>query len=529
MTIRPMANRTASIRSVRDLAFACLVSTSIVGCSSTDSATRDDPSTPATDAPAEESPAAADSAAPAPAASAEATPEKASPPADAQPAGGTAPTNAPAAAETFQRSKDGIDDDNPLPRDKASEAAIAFQQASETARSNPAAAVARFVDAAGKTTYFYAAYFNAATASEAAGDLAGAERYYREALKIRPDYGPALANLYLLYRAQNKVADANRVVDDALRTHAESAGPHLAAATRAQAARDVSLTESEALQALKLDERSVPAMRLMAWVFFEQRRFESAAFALENALKLEPGNGLLHLELGHVQLKLKEERKALEAFGRAAKLRPELADAQENYGVLMLQYGETDEAVVAFQKVVTLRPKSASAQLHLGNGLRAQKKYVEAEAAYKKALELDPKMASVHFNLGLLYIDNELPGVDYLERLKRAEGAMTAYAAAGEMPKEVATRVDDYQGTLTKLITREEKKRQRDAERKAIEDDKKAKAGAKPAEAPTDEAAPSDAPPSENKEPEGASPDASPDAVPTTEAEPAAAGGENAK
>jgi len=485
----------------RRLALTVTVTVSIAGCSSTDSATRDD-------APATQNEASSDASTPSepapavvePGPSSE-TPAKTTPPAD----GTQASPSTAAPQDTFKRSKDGIDDDNPLPRDKSSAAAVAFGRASETARTNPQGAVAQFVDAASQTTYFYAAYYNAATASEAAGDLAGAERYYREALKIRPDYGPALANLFLLYRAQNKLGDANRVVDDALRTHSESAGPHLAAATRAQAAKDVRATESAALQALKLDERSVPAMRLMAWVFFEQKRFESAAFALENALKLEPGNALLYLELGHVRIALKEDRQALEAFGRAAKLRPELADAQENYGVLMLQYGEVDEAVASLQKVVQLRPKSAAAQLHLGNGLRAQKKYVEAEAAYKKALDLDPKLSSVHFNLGLLYLDNELPGVDYLDRLKRADGAMAAYVGAGNVPKSLAARVDDYQGTLSKLIAREEKKRQRDAERKAIEDDKKAKAenappAAKASDAKPDEGgAPTNSPPSSSE------------------------------
>jgi len=473
----------------------------VVGCASTEGAEKSDPpvDVPAEDAPPSTTEAPAEPAPP----PSEPTKAEPAPTTDAPPA-----ASAPAASTTpdgFQRSKDGIDDDNPLPRDTASEAAVAFQRASDTARTDAKAAAQQFADAAGKTTYFYAAWFNAGSAYEAAGDAANAERAYKEALKIRPDFGPALANLYLLYRGQNRMADANRVVDDALKSLGDRAGPHLAAATRAHAGKDVSTTENEARETLRLDERSVPAMRLMAWVFFEQKRYESSAFALENALKLEPGNALLHMELGHVQLKLKEERKALESFGRAAKLRPELADAQENYGVLMLQYGEVDEGVAALQKVVERRPQSAAAHLHVGNGLRAQKKYVEAEAAYKKALTLDPKLASAHFNLGLLYIDNELPGVDYLDRLKRAEASFAAFTAAGASTKELDARVDDYEGTLKKLIAREEKKRQRDAERKAIEDEKKAKAaptsapaeGAPPEGAPAEGAPPSDGTPSE--------------------------------
>ncbi len=459
-------------------------------CASTESAKRDDTTSsdpgqgeaggpiqpaerPPEGAPEEREP--APTAAPAPA---EPAPQPA-PAAAAEPA--PAPQKGPPGEADRRRSPDGIDDDTPLPN-AGSAARQAFDQATQTARTNPAAAVQQFLDAAGKTNYFYAAYFNAGAAAEAAGDAGAAERNYRAALKERPDYGPALINLYLLLRNLGRAQDADRTIDDALAKHGDRAGPHVAAAMRHYVNRRKAKVKEEALAAIRIDERQVPAMQLMAAVFFEEGRYETARFALENALRLEPGNALLHLELGHVLIKLDEEKRALTEFATASALRPDVAEAHSNYGVLVLRAGDADKAVEAFRKVTALKPNSAVARMHLGNGLRAQKHYEEAAAAYQQALQLDPNLHKVHFNLAIMYLDNEVPGLDFLARLKKSQEEFGIFKKTGEVTEDLASRIDDYEKTLKKRIRREEKRIERAAERKAIEAEKKAKEAAEGAQ-----------------------------------------------
>lgn len=374
----------------------------------------------------------------------------------------------PAAEKKPALSADGIDDETPLP--EKGPAREAFERAVAEARANPANAARMFVDAAAKTTYFYAALYNAGAAYERAGDDVNAERYYREALKMRPDYGQALTNLYLLLMKGGREVEANRLVDEALHAHADRAGPHLAAAVRAYRKRDLSTVEREALRALRIDERQVSAMYLMAQVFQEQERYGSARFALENALVLEPGNALLHLSLGHVLLKLDEEKKALASYGKAVQLRPELAEAQESYAILLKRAGDPERALAAFQKVAELRPKSAMAQLHLGNGLRATKKYVDAELAYKRALELDPNLHAAHFNLGIMYIDNPFEGRDELDQLKAAEAALKTYAEQTNVGGKELRRLKEYQETTETQIRRLEKRREREKRQQLIKE-----------------------------------------------------------
>ena len=389
------------------------------------------------------------------------------PPTAAEPAPAPAPA-APPGPKAGDRTGDGIDDENWLPR-KDTAAYTAFLAAVEVARKDPAGAVPRFVDAAAKSPGFYAAWFNAGAAAEAAGDKGSAERHYRQALVVRPDYGLALCNLSSLLSRSGRDGDAQRLVDDAVRKYPEKAGPHLAAATRALATRDLNKAEQEARAAMGYDERNVPAMLLMARVFRAQGRYDTARFAVENALALEPGNALLHLERGNVLRLQGENKDAVVAFEKAARLRPELAEAQEGYGLLLLELGFAVEARSTFETLVKLDPKSAPAQLHLGNAYRATKMYAQAEQAYKKALALDKTLDEARFNLGVLYIDDVLPGVDEITRWQSAVRELKAFQEQARPDAATSKRVDDYIESTEKRIVKEQKRKERDDKRKAEE------------------------------------------------------------
>lgn len=416
-----------------------------------------------------------------------------------------AASSAPAGTARPDRTDDGIDDENWLPR-KDTRGYSLFLTAVETARRDPRQAVGQFVDAAKASPGFYAAWFNAGASAEAVTDLASAESHYRKALEVRPDYGPALVNLAVLMDRTNREGAAKALVADALKKFPTRAGPHLAAGTRALRQRDLTTAESEAREAIKQDERNVAAMLLMAQVFRAEGRFDTARFAVDNALALEPGNALLHLERAQVLLGQKDRKEALFAAERAARLRPSLAEAQQLYGVLLLEHGLSSEAVDTFQRLAAMAPTSAKAQLNLGNALRAQKQYAQAEAAYTKALALNKDLDEVHFNLGLLYLDNVLPGVDELARLEKALAELTIYRDRGTPDAATKARLLEYIENADKLASRERKRREREQKRQASDAAKAEKAAAekaaaekaaaeKPAAAPAPAAAPGAPPP----------------------------------
>lgn len=379
-------------------------------------------------------------------------------------------TRLAAAPKPLDRAAAGVNADTWMPREGTPGFAL-FAEAVEMARKNPREAVSKFADAAAKSPGFYAALFNAGAAASAAGDLSAAERYYRQALAVRPDYGPALTNLSLLMSEAGREEDAQRLVDEAAARYPDRAGPHVARAARAIARGALSRAEEEARSAMRLDERNVAAILVMARVFHAQGRLDSARFALDNALALEPGNALLHVELAGVLLEQNETSLALVAYERAARLRPTLASAQEGYGQLLLSRGMDADARAAFEQLVKLTPRSGGAQLLLGNALRAQRLYRDAERAYTRALALDPTLNQAHFNLGLLYIDNPIGGED-LERFERGLQELRAFVETAKLSRDNAaavTRATEYIGATERRIQRETARQAREKRRQQQE------------------------------------------------------------
>ena len=370
--------------------------------------------------------------------------------------------------EVAKRSADGIDDDTPLPQ--PGPAREKFDEAVKQAVSDPAAAVETFLAAAGETTYFYAAFYNAAVSAERAKNEEQAEQLYLQCLGERPDYGPCLINLVYMYHRQGRPDQSALMLQEALEKQGDRAGPHVAAATKAFIDRDFKKLEKECKQAIAYDERNIPAMYLMARMFFAQEKFETAKFALENALVLEPGNALLQLWLGHTFMRFDDYTQAELAYEKASRLRPDLDEAQENYGLLLLRADRFQAAVRHLEAAVALTPQKAETSLHLANAYRASKRYEEAEDYYMKAFELNQELVGVHYNLGLMYMDNEIPGMDYLERLNKAQERFDLYAQAEQPVTKENERLPEFQKTVKKRIRKETKKRQRAERRRLLEE-----------------------------------------------------------
>lgn len=405
------------------------------------------------------------------------------PPAAAVPAPAPTPRGepTPTASSAPERTADGIDDQNWMPR-KDTPGYAAFTDANELLRRDPRAASQRFVAAASASPGFYGAWFNAGVAAEMAGDVAAAEGHYRQALGVRPDHGPSLVNLATLLAGNGRTNDAERLVADAVKASPARPGPRVAAAMLALRRRDLADAEREAREALGFDERNVPAMLVLTQVFRGQGRLDTARFAVDNALALEPGNALLHLERGHILVALNERQDALLAYERASRLRPTLAEALEPYGRLLLERGFAVEARAALDMLVKLRPRSGLAWLHLGNAQRANKDYPAADAAYRKALELDPALDEAHFNLGLLAIDNAVGDSDELVRLQKAVESFKLYQSRGRSDAATKARLNEYIEATEKRISREAKRRERDRKRQV---DDAAKSAAPPAPDPS--------------------------------------------
>ncbi len=363
-----------------------------------------------------------------------------------------------------------VTDANPIPPEE-SVAGMHFASGSQAFRKGDyAMAAASFQSAVDSQPAFYIAQYNHALAKLASRDIDSGIQSLERTLQIRPYHTHALVLLYQTLKSQGRQSEAEQLVTKALRDHSDRAGSHVLAAHQALDRNDMRKVEQESRSAIRFNEREVEAMRLMGIVFYRKAQYETAKFAFENAIVLEPGNALLHLELSRTYLKLKDDEKARQSAGRARSLRSDLGDAHEIFGVLSLKRGDKELALNALKSAEDLKPTNPQTIIHAANAYRANGKLNDALERYNKALELNSSLRQVYFNRGILYLDGNFPDMDLIVRLDKAQSEFDLFKGSGEVEGDLKQRLTDYESALAKSRKREVRKRERAAS-KAREDD----------------------------------------------------------
>ena len=118
---------------------------------------------------------------------------------------------------------------------------------------------------------------------------------------------------------------------------------------------------------------------------------------------LHPSSGLAWKALS-VALQM-QDKEALDALQRAARLLPDDAEAQSNLGAALRRCGRLDEAVACLRRALQKRPNLAEIWNNLGNAERDLGHFDAAVAALREALRLKPGFAKAHNNLGNVLLD----------------------------------------------------------------------------------------------------------------------------
>lgn len=136
--------------------------------------------------------------------------------------------------------------------------------------------------------------------------------------------------------------------------------------------------------------------------FSEKSDWNGAALELNRALRHEPANLQILIELGIAYGELKEWQEAIRLHTKAVQLAPASARAHYNLGVT-LDRSKPGKGLGSeeYRKALQLNPKDVNSLVNLAVNLGDQES-VEARKLLEKALQRDPKNAEAHFNLGLL-------------------------------------------------------------------------------------------------------------------------------
>lgn len=177
----------------------------------------------------------------------------------------------------------------------------------------------------------YIAHNNLANHLVRRGDLSSAERHYREAIRLKPNFESAYLGLGALLAAQQKDAEA--------------------------------LAEFKKAVAVNPD---FAMARFHLGALLERRKdLEDALVQYREAVRLQPDEASFHNNLGVALMKLGRFKEATDEFHAAVQLKPDHAGAFNNLGMALSRSGRLEEASAAFREALRLAPDCANAQTQL--------------------------------------------------------------------------------------------------------------------------------------------------------------------
>lgn len=278
---------------------------------------------------------------------------------------------------------------------------------------------------------------------------------FREALRLDPNYVPAMTGLADIAQREGDMAGARKMLAQAEVVSPKAADVHVAWGRLHAKARAFAEAEKSFQHAHKLQPNSVvPLLELGQLLMTARGRQAEALATLDTARQLAPTNkhvmfaygtaaalagqgpkavaafeqlasalpkdpeplralGRLHLEQG-------EDAKALAAFDRAIKLQPQWLDLMLDRTDALARSGKWPEAQAQAQAAVKAAPKLADAHLKLGDVLQGRKQWKDARHAYLAAIRLEPKHAMAHNNLAWMTLQEGGPAGDAVQYARQA-------------------------------------------------------------------------------------------------------------
>ncbi len=143
------------------------------------------------------------------------------------------------------------------------------------------------------------------------------------------------------------------------------AGPLVAAAERAFAARNYAEAQQKYIDVLRQDENNVSTLANLASTQLEMNRVDEAEKNVRKALALDPEDYFSLYVLGRLRFRQEKLDEAIDALSRSSRANPEYAESQNYLGIALSEKGLRFPAEAALRRAVQIQPNHAAAHNNL--------------------------------------------------------------------------------------------------------------------------------------------------------------------
>jgi len=236
-------------------------------------------------------------------------------------------------------------------------------------------------------------------------DYTNAVTAYRKVIELDPKKVSAYASLGQILIRMQRASEAASMLEKAIDLDPSNKETALSLANAYQDMREFTKAADAYEKFISLKPASPwEAYKQLAICRAEAKQYDAAIAAFSEALKNDPKNISLNLNLAQAYEKAGTLDKAEETYRLLADLDPKSAASYYGYTLNMFdKAGQPLKAVDAAKKLVELKPKSEQDIYNLGYEYVKAQKYPEAIEAFKQALAVNPNYDLAHFQIGLAY------------------------------------------------------------------------------------------------------------------------------
>jgi len=139
-------------------------------------------------------------------------------------------------------------------------------------------------------------------------------------------------------------------------------------------------------------------------------------------------NAEAHLLRGLIYSEQNLRAEAMEEFQAAMKVRPDLIPARLRLATFLLEVGRAAEALPILQGAVQFENENVAAHLSLGDAHRLLGHYADAKKEFDWVLSRNASLPQVHYDLGMMYLfAPSMPGMTPMAQVDAATEQLTKY------------------------------------------------------------------------------------------------------